>query len=120
MRCDIRFKGIEYSDALASHAEERMEKLGKFELKPVKVNVTFSCERYSKQAEAFVQGVNSSFRAKAVGDSYYDCLDEIVRKLSKQMAKEKAKVQHHRHLERTQLARLEERMRVARPLKKAA
>lgn len=120
MKFDIRFKGIEYSDALASHAEDRLEKLQKFELKPVRVNVTFSCERHLKQAEAYVQGLNSSFRAKATGDSYYDCLDEVARKLSKQMAKEKAKVQHHRHIERTQLARLEERMRSARPLKKAA
>lgn len=120
MKFDIRFKGIEYSESLAQYTEERFDKIQKFEMKPVKVNVTYSTQRHHKCAEVYVQGVNSSFRASAKGENYYDCLDDVVRKLSRQMSKEKSKVQHHRHSERAHLARLEEAIRAERSYKKAA
>ena len=120
MKFDIRFKGIEYSDSLAQYTQERFDKLHKFELKPVKANVTFSSQRHQKCAEVFIQGINSGFRASAQGENYYDCLDELVKKLSRQMSKEKAKIQHHKHAERAQLARLEREIQLAYSNKKAA
>lgn len=112
MKFDIRFKGIKHSDSLCEHTEERFQKLHKYEMKPVKANVTFSSQRHIKCAEAFIQGINKSFRAKAQGENYYDCLDELVRKISSQMSKEKAKIQHHKHAERSQLARIEREIEI--------
>lgn len=120
MKFDIRFKGIEYSDSLAQYTEERFEKIHKYEIKPIKINVTYSSQRHIKLAEVFVQGINSSFRATAKSENYYDCLDEVVRKLSRQMSKEKSKIQHHKHAERAQLARLDAMIQAERSAKKAA
>jgi ribosomal subunit interface protein len=120
MLFDVRFKGIEYSRALAESVEEKFSKLEKFEIKPITVHVTFRAERHVKLAEVYIQGLNSPFRARGAGESYLESLDNVLKKLWRQMAREKAKVKHHKSHERSSSGRLEALLRMEKAGRKAA
>ena len=120
MQFDVRFKGIGYSRSLAEYVEEKFQKLEKFEIKPITVHVTFRAERYVKMAEVYVKGLNMPFKAKGAGETYMDCLDAVLRKLWRQMAKEKSKVKRHKNRQKSKWGQLEARLEFERSLKKAA
>lgn len=120
MRFDVRFKGISYSEYLAQCVEDKFSKLEKFEIKPITVHVTFRAERHTKIAEVYIQGLNSPFRARGSGENYMAGLDACVRKLWRQMAREKAKIKRHKNREQSSLGRLEARLRLEKTERDAA
>ena len=99
---------------------EKFEKLGKFEMKPTQINITFSAVKHERKADVYVKGLNKSFRASAQAESYYDALDMVAKKIEKQMHKEKAKVQHHKSFELSHEARLDEAIEQEKTSDKAA
>lgn len=119
MRFAVKFRGLSHSSALVGYVEERFEKLKKFEIKPIKVQVTFYEEGHNKKAEVFIHGLNKNFRAEAFSDSYYVAIDMCLKKVWRQMEKEKAKIKKHRNFEASDeaqlqiLAKIEERGRRA-------
>ncbi len=119
MQFDVKFKGIDHSDSLENYVRERCEKLKKFEIKPIRVHVTFSLVRHERKAEFYIHGLHKKFRAAVESDSYFTSLDACLKKISRQMEKEKEKIKHHHHYEASAeaqlevLARLEERGRRA-------
>lgn len=119
MKFSVKFKGIDHSVALISYIEEKFEKLKKFEIKPITVHVTFCEDGYAKKAEVFIHGLNKNFHANASSDSYFVTFDMCLKKIWRQMEKEKAKIKSHRNYEATNeaqlqiLAQIEERRRRA-------
>lgn len=111
MKFQFKFKGIDHSQSLCEHTAEKFERLEKFEMKPTQINVTFSAQKHEKKADVYIKGLNKSFRASAFADSYYDALDLVVKKIEKQMHKEKSKVQHHKNYEMTDEAHLERELK---------
>lgn len=107
MKFDVKFKSIRHSQALADYVTERFAKLAKYEIKPITVHVTFSQQRHLRVAEVYINGLQNSFCAKGESDSLYVSLDMCLKKLKRQMEKEKAKIKHHRHYEHTEEAQLE-------------
>ncbi len=101
MQFQVKFKGLDHSQALADHVSERFDKLDKFEIKPVKVQVTFSHVRQICRAEVYVKGVKTIFRAEASGSNYNEACEKVMKKLERQMEKEKSKVKHHKNFERS-------------------
>lgn len=97
----VKFKGLDHSQALADHVTDRFDKLDKFEIKPVKVQVTFSHVKQICRAEVYVKGVKTVFRADASGENYNEAADKVMKKLERQMEKEKSKVKHHKNFERS-------------------
>jgi putative sigma-54 modulation protein len=108
MKCNVRFKGIQSSKALTDYANDRFDKLKKYEIKPTVVNVTFSESRHERVAEIYVNGMQKSLRAKASSDSFYAAFDQCMEKLERQFEKQKAKIKDHRGQERTHEYLLEE------------
>src|SRR5687768_14470693 len=108
MKCNVRFKGIQSSQSLIEYAQERFDKLKKFEIKPTVVNVTFSEARYERIAEIYVNGMQKPLRSKATSDSFYAAFDLCMSKLERQFEKQKSKVKNHRAQERTHEYLLEE------------
>lgn len=114
MRFDVRFKGLAHSDFLAQYVEERFSKLEKFEIKPITVHVTFRTEKREKIADVYIQGLNAPFRATGSGENHVIGLDACVRKLWRQMAREKAKVKKHKNPRRSKLGQLEAQIRMVK------
>lgn len=97
MNYDIKFKSIEYSESLAEYVRERFEKLERFAIRPITVHVTFSHQRHMKIASVYIKGFNGNFRARGESDSLYVSLDMCVKKLSRQLEREKSRIKEHHH-----------------------
>ncbi len=120
MKVQFKFKGIDHSQSLCDHAAEKFERLEKFEMKPTQVNVTFSSVKHERKADVYIKGLHKSFRATAHAESYYDALDLVVKKIEKQMYKEKSKVQYHKNFELSHEARLDEAIEVEKSEREVA
>lgn len=107
MILSCRFKSLDHSDALAQYAEERFSKITKFELKPVRVNVTFRAERHQKWVEVYLFGMDQPIRAKSVAEDFYEALDKAIAKVTRQMNKKKQKVQKHKNWTRSNYGKIE-------------
>lgn len=102
MKVDFNFKHVDHSQALVEYATERMEKLTRFELKPMDVHFTVSMEgRHECTIEANVLEGRRKFKAEATSDDFYRSVEMVVNKLSRQLSKNKARVKHHKNVENT-------------------
>jgi len=100
MKFAVKFKSMDHSPSLVEYVEERFGKIAKFEIKPVTVHVTFSQVRHNRVAEVYIHGLQNDFRARGESDSLYVSLDMCLKKLMRQMEKEKALIKNHRNAER--------------------
>ena len=91
MQLNIRFKGLESSDAVKGYLEERFHKLDKFLPPTVVMNATIGDDKLRKTTEINFnyQGVN--YVAKQEADSLFASIDEVVDKLVRQLSKNKDK-----------------------------
>lgn len=127
MKTEFSFKHIDSSDALMNYADERMEKLTRFELKPMDVLFTVSLEnRHECRVEVNVIEGRRKFKAEATSDDFYRSVDMCINKLSRQLSKDKSRVKHHKNADRSaqgKLARLNEQLEIdfslEKPLRKA-
>jgi putative sigma-54 modulation protein len=96
MKSDFAFKHMSTSDAVIEHAQQGLEKLHKYELKPVHAHWVFSVQRHEHTAEVILTGPDVRFQAKATSDDMYDAIDLAVHKVGKQLAKRKDRVTEHK------------------------
>ena len=128
MRLEFSFIHVDQSEALINYASERMEKLTRFELKPMDVHFTVSMESdHECRIEVFVLEGRRKFKAEAVSDDFYRSVEMCVNKLSRQLSKDKGRVKHHKNADRSsygKLARLNEQLEIdytlEKPLRKAS
>ena len=128
MKVDFSFKHVDASDALMDYARERMEKLTRFELKPMGVQFTVSMEnRHECKIEVHVVEGRRKFKAEAVSDDFYRSVEMVINKLSRQLSKDKGRVKHHKNADRStygKIARLNDRLEIdytlEKPLRKAS
>jgi putative sigma-54 modulation protein len=127
MRLEFSFKHVDQSEALIQYASDRMEKLTRFELKPMDVHFTVSMESgHECKIEVFVLEGRRKFKAEAVSDDFYRSVEMCINKLSRQLSKDKARVKHHKNAEKSnygKIARLNDQLEtdytLERPLRKA-
>jgi ribosomal subunit interface protein len=96
MKFNFVFKTSMQNDYAIEYVQDRFLKLQKYELKPMKVNVTFSSGRHECQVEVFIHGPNIIYQATATGADYYQAVDQVANKIVKQMARKKEKVKERR------------------------
>lgn len=113
MKVDFSFKHVDVSDSLMEYAQERLEKLEKFELKPMDVHFTVSMHKHECIVEcAMIEG-RRKFRAEAVSDDFYRSVEMVINKLWRQLSKDKRRLKHHKNQERSaegELSRLNEQL----------
>lgn len=128
MKVDFSFKHIDSSEALMDYASERMEKLTRFELKPMDVHFTISMEsKHECRIEVNVLEGRRKFKAEAVAEDFYRSVEMVINKLSRQLSKDKGRVKHHKNADRSaygKLARLNDQLEIdftrEKPLRKAS
>jgi putative sigma-54 modulation protein len=95
MRIDFKFRHLEHSDELTGYVSERIAKLEKFEMKPVRVEFTFSVEKSCKRVDIHVRGDHIEMHAHSEAETFFEGVDSALDKITKQLAKKKARVQDH-------------------------
>lgn len=119
MKFDVKFKSIDHSHALVEYVKERCEKLKKYAIRPLTVHVTFSEERYNCKAQVYIHGFQGECRASHASDSFHVSLDLCLKKIERQLEREKSRIKSHHHYQHSaeaqleQLALLEERSKRA-------
>lgn len=125
MKVDFTFKHVDSSEALMQYAQERLEKIEKFELKPMDVKFTVSKQDHECIVEVSVLEGRRKFRAEGSSDDFYRSVEMVVNKLTRQLSKDKSRVKNHKNPERSvygKIARLNDQLEpdyiAERPLRK--
>jgi ribosomal subunit interface protein len=107
MNFQVKFKSIDHSNSLVEYVEQKFSKLSKYEMKPLRVKVTFSEERHSCSAQVYIHGLHKEFTARHSCDSFYVALDFCLKKIERQLEREKSRIKSHHHYEHSAEAQLE-------------
>ena len=95
----ITGKHIEITDAIRSHAQEKVEKLPRYFNSVTQIEVLVEGNEGGKQCvEVIVHAEhNELLVAKETGDDLYACIDLAIHKLERQLRKAKEKQRNHKH-----------------------
>jgi putative sigma-54 modulation protein len=124
MKVDFTFKHVDSSDSLMEYAQERCEKIEKFELNPMDVHFIISMQKHECIVEVHIEEGRRKFKAMASSDDFYRSVEMVVNKLWRQMSKDKRRIKDHKNPERShygKIARLTESLEpdfTTRPLRK--
>ena len=96
MRVDFKFRHCDPSPELQEYAAEKVTHLEKFELKPARLEFTFTKEKADLRVDIHVRGDHLEVHAHAQEDNFFSAVDEALHKVARQLSKYKAKVQRHK------------------------
>ncbi len=96
MRIDFKFRHLPHSDELTAYVADHIDKLEKFEMKPVRAEFTFTIEKTVKRVDIHVRGEDIEMHAHADAGDFFAGVDQAIAKIAKQLAKKKSKVQAHK------------------------
>jgi putative sigma-54 modulation protein len=125
MKVDFTFKHVDTSEALMDYASSRLEKIERFELKPMDIHFTISMMRHECIVECSILEGRRKFKAEATCDDYYRSVDMVINKLWRQLSKDKRRIKGHKNPEKSvygKIARLNEQLEpdytIEKPLRK--
>ncbi len=125
MKVDFTFKHVDTSESLMQYAQERLEKIEKFELKPMDIHFIVSMLKHECIVEVHVEEGRRKFKATGVSNDFYRSVEMVVNKLSRQLSKDKRRLKSHKNPEKShfgQIARLSPQLEtdfsLDRPLRK--
>lgn len=96
MKYDFVFKHMNTSEAVVAYVEQEMERLHKYEMKPVHAHWVFSVQRHEHSAEIILTGPQIRFQARATSNDMYEAIDLAIQKVGKQLAKKKSRTIEHK------------------------
>lgn len=96
MRIDFKFRHCDPSSELQEYASEKVSHLEKYELKPARLEFTFTKEKAELRVDVQVRGDHLDVHAQAKADNFFHGVDEALHKVARQLSKKKAKVQSHK------------------------
>lgn len=108
MQLKFKFKNLKQSQELTEYITSKLEKLHKYEMKPVSISITLCVEKLEKRVDVYARGEKISMQAQGVSGNFFESIDMAVERLAKQMVKKKAKVQNHKCYERTHQGKIEQ------------
>jgi ribosomal subunit interface protein len=97
MQFSFQFRGFQKSQKLVDDVQDRFKRLAHFELKPLKVRVTFSSQRHDHSVAVVVRGPSIFVSARAESESMAEALDVVMHRLTAQLSKRKKRVQKHKN-----------------------
>ena len=92
MRIDFKFRHTPHSDELVNHVHERIDKLERYELRPVRVEFTFSNEKEVCRVDIHVRGQDIEMHAHSETEDFFSGADIALEKIARQLARKKAKI----------------------------
>jgi putative sigma-54 modulation protein len=87
MNISITFRQMEATDAVKNYANEKVARLQKFLRRPLKGQVTLSCQDggRSHHAEVDVHAGSEHFHAHETSEDMYATIDKVIDKLERQI-----------------------------------
>lgn len=96
MQIEFKYRHTEASQELTQYVSERIGRIGKYEMKPVRVEFTFSTDGDSKCVDVHARSEHIEMHARCEAEDFFTAIDTALDKLGRQLAKKKARVQEHK------------------------
>lgn len=90
MRISYTFRNMESSDAIKSHASEKVAKIQKYIRSPLHAEFTFSMERHLHRVDLNLTGDGHQYAGHGQSDDMYTTIDQVVDKIDRQVRDTKA------------------------------
>ena len=108
MEIHLTFRHLEATDGLKPYTEETAEKLKKYLIDPVKLNIVFSVDRFVHKVDTVLFEKNKIFKAQGTTNDMYSSIDQAMHNLEQQLKRHKEKMKNHKNYFKTPEALLEE------------
>ena len=92
MQVNITFRGIDSTEALKSHLEERVSHLEKYFDRAIDAQAVLSLERYLHNADITIHAGQYVLRGRVKSEDMYKSIDEAVDKIEKQLKRYKGRM----------------------------
>jgi putative sigma-54 modulation protein len=96
MRIDFKFRHSPQSADLIAYVSERVSKLEKFALKPLRMEVTFTAEKSIMRVDIHIRSQDVEMHARGESEDYFTGVDLALEKIARQMERKKSRVQAHK------------------------
>lgn len=96
METTFTFRNLEASDALKVHAEEKLQKLKKYLIKPTTAHIIFHLERFHHVVEVTLNANGIQYISCEKEKDMYASLDIAIAKLERQLRRYKEKLKEHK------------------------
>jgi putative sigma-54 modulation protein len=96
MNISITFRHMTSSEAIKSHASEKLGKLQKFLRQPMTAKVTLSIDGLKQIAEARISSGGEHLEAKESSEDMYASIDLVMAKLERQIRRDKGAAESKR------------------------
>jgi putative sigma-54 modulation protein len=96
MKISFTFRHMDSSEDLKLYAQDKLQRLSRYEDRELAVHVTFSVEKFNKTVEFQAVGNGHTFVSHETREDMYEALDLAVDKLDRQLNREKEKRKHHK------------------------
>ena len=95
MNITVTFKGLDPSDAIKAHVQQRIEKLGKYINYPVEMKVILWLEKMTCRAEITCHAEHKQLFSECETGDMHESIDLCVHKLEAQLKKERDRRKGH-------------------------
>lgn len=95
MDINVTFRHAESSRVLKDHIEDKIQRLGKYLIKPTNAHVTLNVEGTRHVAEITLSENHSLFNARVLSHDMYLSVDRALAKIERQLKKYKEKIKGH-------------------------
>ena len=108
MKWQFNFKHVDVSSSLRQYTQDQFEKLSPYLLKDSRWQVFYTLGKHEFEVEVIVTNPSGRFKATAnCEESFQIAVDMAADKLSKQILKQKAKMQDHNKFDRSKQGKLQ-------------
>ncbi|MGB5284019.1 MAG: ribosome-associated translation inhibitor RaiA [Polyangiales bacterium] len=90
MRISYTFRNMESSDAIKSHASDKIGKIQKYMRAPLHAEFTFSTERHLHRVDLNLTGDGHQYAGHGQSEDMYTTIDQVVDKIDRQVRDMKA------------------------------
>ena len=96
MKIEYKFRHVPHSADLERHVADHIEKIERFELKPTRVEFTFSAEKKTKRVDIHLRLEHLDLHAHGEAADFFAGIDLALEKMARQLARKKARVKAHK------------------------
>ncbi|MBI4211187.1 MAG: ribosome-associated translation inhibitor RaiA [Deltaproteobacteria bacterium] len=95
MEPTFTFRHLDATDGIKDHTRDKLDKLGKYLLKPISAHVVFTVERFTHVAEITLSANGHRYVGIGESNDMYPSIDEAVENILKQLKKDRDRVKNH-------------------------
>ena len=103
MDVTISTRHVTVSEAIRRHAVARLQRLERYDPRPVRAELLFDAQRGAKKVEAHVSVAGAGlFIARAAAPSFRNALDRALERLARQIRRQHSRARNHHGFKNSQ------------------